>query len=52
MMEWKRSRSSASSIESTDVPRILQPASWSPRAMLSGVCPPNWTITPIGFSAS
>jgi carbamoyl-phosphate synthase large subunit len=41
MMEWKRSRSSASSIESTEVPRILQPASWRPRAMLSGVWPPN-----------
>ncbi len=48
----KRSRSSARSIESGDVPMIGTPASCSGTASLSGVCPPNWTITPSGFSRS
>ena len=52
MMAWNWSRSSAASMESTDVPSTLQPASLRPRARLSGVWPPNWTMTPSGFSAS
>ena len=51
MMEWKRSRSSAASMDFTDVPRMRQPAASSPAAMLSGVCPPNCTMMPSGFSA-
>jgi len=43
---WNRSRSSARSIASGEVPRIGTPASSSGRASFSGVCPPNWTITP------
>ena len=39
----KRCRSSARSMESGDVPRILTPACWSPSASLSGVWPPNCT---------
>ena len=39
----KRSRSSARSIESGDVPMILTPASCSGSASFSGVCPPYWT---------
>ena len=38
-----RLRSSARSIESGDVPRILTPASCSASASLSGVWPPNCT---------
>ena len=48
----KRSRSSARSIASGGVPRIGTPARASGTASLSGVCPPNWTITPSGFSRS
>ena len=48
----KRSRSSARSIVSGEVPRILTPASASSPAMFSGVWPPNWTMTPSGFSFS
>jgi hypothetical protein len=36
-------RSSARSIESGDVPRILTPALCSASASFSGVCPPNCT---------
>ena len=46
----KRSRSSARSIASGDVPRIGTPARSSGTASLSGVWPPNCTITPSGFS--
>jgi len=46
------SLSSARSISSTDVPRILMPARCSFPARLMGVCPPNCTITPSGFSFS
>jgi hypothetical protein len=42
----KRSRSSARSIASGEVPRIGTFASSSGTASLSGVWPPNWTITP------
>ena len=38
-----RWRSSARSIESGDVPRILTPAACSGSASFSGVCPPNCT---------
>ncbi len=38
------------SIESGLVPMIGAPAAASWRASLSGVWPPNWTITPCGFS--
>ena len=38
-----RSRSSARSIESGDVPRIRMPAACSDSASFSGVCPPYWT---------
>src|SRR3546814_7324953 len=41
-----RSRSSARSIACGDVPRIGIPSASSARARLSGVCPPNCTITP------
>jgi hypothetical protein len=47
-----RSRSSARSIASALVPRIGTPASVSATASLSGVWPPNCTITPHGFSRS
>ena len=47
-----RSRSSAASIESTLVPISGAPASASPRARLSGVWPPNCTITPRGVIRS
>ena len=40
-----RSRSSARSIESGDVPRIFTPASCSGSASFSGVCPPYCTTT-------
>ncbi len=46
----KRSRSSARSIASTEVPRTGAPSSSSPRARFRGVCPPSWTITPLGCS--
>ena len=42
----KRSRSSARSMASGEVPRIGMPAASSARASFSGVWPPNWTITP------
>ena len=43
---WKRSRSSARSIMSGDVPRIGMPAFSSASASFSGVWPPNCTMTP------
>ena len=43
---WKRSRSSARSIESGLVPRTAIPAASSVRASFSGVCPPSATMTP------
>jgi hypothetical protein len=42
----KRLRSSARSIASGEVPRIGTSAFSSASASLSGVCPPNCTITP------
>ncbi len=48
----ERPRSSARSMASTLVPRIGTPASCRPAASLSGVCPPNWTMTPSGCSIS
>jgi hypothetical protein len=33
-------------MESTVVPMMGTPASLKPRARFSGVCPPNWTMTP------
>ena len=47
----KRSRSSARSIESGLVPMIGTPAAASGTASLSGVWPPNCTITPYGLLA-
>jgi hypothetical protein len=47
---WKRSRSSATSIESGVVPTMGAPAAASGRASFSGVWPPYCTITPSGFS--
>ena len=47
---WKRSRSSAMSIMSGEVPMIGTPFFSRSRASFSGVCPPNWTMTPHGFS--
>jgi hypothetical protein len=44
----KRSRSSQTSMASADVPRMGPIACDS----LSGVCPPNWSTTPRGFSRS
>ena len=46
------SRSSARSMLLTVVPSIFTPAASSSAAMLSGVCPPNCTIAPSGFSFS
>ena len=43
---WKRSRSSARSMASGEVPRIGTPASSSGSASFSGVWPPNCTMTP------
>ena len=37
---------------STLVPMIGAPAAASALARLSGVCPPNWTISPFGFMRS
>ena len=34
------------------VPSNFTPAFMSGTARRSGVCPPNWTMTPSGFSAS
>ena len=51
-MAEKSFRSSAISIERGEVPMIGTPASSSPFARFSGVCPPNCTITPHGFSWS
>ena len=39
-------RSSAKLIASGLVPRIVTPAALSPAAKPSGVCPPNWVMTP------
>ena len=47
-----RPRSSARSIASGEVPSSGTPAASSPAASLSGVWPPNCTITPSGFSTS
>ena len=47
---WKRSRSSAASIMSGEVPMIGTPFLPERARRLSGVCPPNCTITPTGFS--
>ena len=46
----KRLRSSATSIESGEVPRIRTPAASSGRVSFSGVWPPSWTMTPTGCS--
>ena len=43
---WKRSRSSARSIASGEVPRIGISARSNAAASFSGVCPPNCTMTP------
>ena len=48
----KRSRSSAASTPSAEVPRICTPISVSALASLMAVCPPNWTTAPQGFSSS
>ena len=48
----KRSRSSARSILSGEVPMIGTPARSKGSASLSGVWPPNWTMTPSGLSWS
>jgi hypothetical protein len=47
---WKRSRSSAASIMSGEVPMMGTPLASSARASFSGVWPPYCTITPNGFS--
>jgi hypothetical protein len=47
-----RFRFSAMSMLSTLVPMIGTPAVSSAFARFSGVCPPNWTITPSGFIRS
>ncbi|CFP60530.1 Uncharacterised protein [Bordetella pertussis] len=47
---WKRSRSSATSIDSGLVPMMDTPLASSARASFSGVWPPYWTIMPTGFS--
>src|SRR5680860_837006 len=52
IMPWNRSRSSARSIVSGDVPITRTPASSNCRAIFRGVWPPNWTITPSGSSFS
>ena len=46
------SLSSARSIFFADVPIILAPYSSKSLAIFKGVCPPNWTKTPSGFSKS
>ena len=43
---WNLSLSSAKSIAFTEVPRILTPDLSNSFAILRGVCPPSWTITP------
>ena len=43
---WKRSRSSARSMASGEVPRIGMPAASSAAASFSGVWPPNCTMQP------
>jgi len=45
---WKRSRSSAMSIESALVPMIGHACGGEVARQLSGVCPPYCTITPQG----
>ena len=47
-----RSRSSARSMLSGLVPMIGTPSASSALARLSGVWPPNWTITPWGWIRS
>ena len=49
---WKRSRSSAMSIDSGVVPMMGTPLASSARASFSGVWPPYWTITPTGLSTA
>ena len=49
---WKRSRSSARSMESTEVPMSGAPARSRPFARFSGVCPPNCTMIPSGWTTS
>ena len=48
----KRRRSSARSMASTVVPRMVTPWRSSGSARLIAVCPPNWTTTPLARSAS
>ncbi len=43
---WKRSRSSARSMASGEVPRMGIPALSKAWAIFSGVCPPNCTMQP------
>ena len=45
-----RSRSSARSMASGEVPRMVTPSFHRLRARFSGVWPPNCTITPTGLS--
>ena len=49
---WNLSLSSDLSMASTSVPKIFTPFSDKIFANLRGVCPPNWIITPSGFSIS
>jgi carbamoyl-phosphate synthase large subunit len=51
-MNPRVSRSSARSMESGEVPRMGTPSRKSGTARLSGVWPPNCTMTPSGFSCS
>ena len=46
------SLSSAISICSAVVPKVFIPFSFKKLASLIAVCPPNWSITPSGFSFS
>ena len=46
------SLSSAKLMLSEEVPKIFTPASFSLLAIFKGVCPPNCTKTPSGFSKS
>jgi hypothetical protein len=42
----KSFRSSATSIDSGEVPMMFTPLAFRPAARLSGVWPPNWTMAP------
>ena len=44
-LNWPRS--SAKAIEAGEVPRMGTPWASNGAARLSGVCPPNWTTTPL-----